>query len=205
MKRTVGVEKQKSNEISTHGMRTSNELISNDRLYNVLTDMNSNLLSLVGQTDTNQLKDNEADFRNGIPSSFNPRTASNMPTKEKVNKWMNTLPVHLIGGELSLLACYPAVATLSAHSDTNFDFGETQDILEFQSRKITQFATELYLNENEPIRHGQPLQEEDFVEAYYENMQYDDQILRQHVDPYIYNILEDSSDFKSKKVWLNRN
>lgn len=99
--------------------------------------------------------------------AFNPRQASNMPAVDKVNGWMKSLPQDPDHGKLFF---YPAVITSSAHSETNIDMLDKDDLLEMQARKITRLTTELYHDDKEPVKEDEPTKElvyEDFNFTYY--------------------------------------
>ncbi|CCE73124.1 Piso0_000144 [Millerozyma farinosa CBS 7064] len=97
------------------------------------------------------LNDDAAASRHEFPSSFNPRKAIDMPSKEKVNKWIQNVPLHILGEDILISECYPAVPSSGNNSDACMDYTDTQDILELQCRKITHYATSLYKNESEQV------------------------------------------------------
>lgn len=100
--------------------------------------------------------------------AFNPRQASNMPAVDKVNGWMKSLPQDPDQGKVFF---YPAVIASSAHSETNIDMLDKDDLLEMQARKITRLTTELYHDDKEPVKADDPIKElvyEEFNFNYYD-------------------------------------
>lgn len=86
-------------------------------------------------------------------NGFNPKNSPNMSHKEKVNKWIKEVPIKLINKDLEIWEnnCYPAVIPISScSSNSNYELTDYDDLLEFQSRKITKYVKKLYdLNLNE--------------------------------------------------------
>ncbi|KAH3680256.1 hypothetical protein WICMUC_000437 [Wickerhamomyces mucosus] len=94
-----------------------------------------------------------------FPPSFNPRDTPNMPHKEKVNKWLDNVPIYY-ADESWFNDCYPAVNSLNQDNEIDNDeliwnmnemneLIDKDDLIEFQSRIITRFAKDLYKLEDE--------------------------------------------------------
>ncbi|CUM62824.1 uncharacterized protein PRCAT00000382001 [Priceomyces carsonii] len=114
------------------------------------------------------LNENPAMMVQEIPTSFNPRNAANMPSKEKVNKWIQNIPFHLNSENDITVDCFPAVTSYSSSnscSEDNIDLGELEAMLEFQARKVTRYATMLYDNEDEPVARL----DDDYEDEYYDS------------------------------------
>ncbi|CCE61611.1 hypothetical protein TPHA_0A05370 [Tetrapisispora phaffii CBS 4417] len=63
--------------------------------YQTVPDPNATRYNLIGDTHLNILMDESNQFSNsgsGLPSFFNPRMASNMSHREKVNEWLDNIP-----------------------------------------------------------------------------------------------------------------
>lgn len=121
---------------------------------------------------------NTADFFNEL----NPRKAPNMNFKEKINKWLATIPPQRYSNDIHdqtmnehaihmhhpydvYAEGYPDAtyhSTSPSLSDSEIDLTDADDIVEFQARKITRYVTRLYAFE--PIS---TLEEEDVDEAAY--------------------------------------
>ncbi|KAH3674361.1 hypothetical protein WICPIJ_009578, partial [Wickerhamomyces pijperi] len=126
---------------------------------------------------------------NIFPHTFDPRNAPNMPHREKVDKWIEQVPVYLLSTrnhysnviteQVWHSECYPGVVPGSSSSlspsnqglnylpevseydnynnDMNDILVDKDDILEFQSRKITMFAFEFYHRDiDDPVHKGHP-------------------------------------------------
>lgn len=83
-----------------------------------------------------------------FPEGFNPRGASNMPTTEKVNLWMQNIPLSRVDRAF-VPDCYPAVAPSSSESSDVQFCSQTEDVVEMQAQIITRFATSIYQQETE--------------------------------------------------------
>lgn len=90
-----------------------------------------------------------------MPPTFNPRTAANMPTMEKVSKWIQKMPlVELETNGATRLTFYAGTIPSSSESGADLiDNSELEDVIEFQARRVTRFVTQLYLNEAETVVH----------------------------------------------------
>lgn len=88
---------------------------------------------------------------NQFPENFKPRQAANMKVEEKVNKWLKDLPAYFIDDFNIAIECYPAVTNYSSSDPDLYPLELDQsEILEIQSRRVTRYATKIYLYENEP-------------------------------------------------------
>lgn len=120
--------------------------------YNINTIPNLNLNS-------NHTINNEKEKKkNEFPINFNPRKTPNMPSKEKINKWMKNIPYYYDDNDQIIFDYFPAVATSTSStcdSNKNIDLSETDAIIEHQARKVTRFATKLYVNEDESVFHAE--------------------------------------------------
>lgn len=90
-----------------------------------------------------------------MPPTFNPRTAANMPTMEKVSKWIQKMPlVELEANGATRLTFFAGTIPSSSESGADLiDNSELEDVIEFQARRVTRFVTQLYLNEAETVVH----------------------------------------------------
>lgn len=88
-----------------------------------------------------------------FPEAFDPRKASNMPSIEKVNLWMQNIPFSRV--EKGWVPdCYPAVASSFSESSLVQFCSQQDDVVEKQAQIITRFATTLYQQESEPVISG---------------------------------------------------
>lgn len=106
-----------------------------------------------------------------FPASFNPRRASNMPAREKVQNWMKDIPFHYsTDNAMVYIDCFPAVASYSSsESGSQQELTDTDQILELQARRLTRYATRNYINDSEPIAHAEGDSYDDIDECYYES------------------------------------
>lgn len=111
-----------------------------------------------------------------FPSTFNPRKTSNMPPKEKVNKWIQNVPFRIIHDDILILECYPAIPSSSSNSESSMDFADNQDILELQCRRITRYTTHMYTKEDEPVARIDESSDDDFYDSEGNLIQYDTNI-----------------------------
>lgn len=113
-----------------------------------------------------------------FPSSFNPRKANNMPSREKVNKWIQNVPFRIIHNNLLILECYPGIPSSSRESESSMDFADNQDILELQCRRITRYTTNMYTKEDEPVAHyEESSDDDDFYDSQGNLVHYDSNIV----------------------------
>lgn len=106
----------------------------------------------------------------GFFNAVNPRKDPNMNFKEKITRWLDSLPFQQsqeasaanneAGADYGTLHHSPDVyndwaATYYSPSPTisgsEIDFSDTHDIVEFQAKKITRYVTRLYAFDNEPV------------------------------------------------------
>lgn len=93
-----------------------------------------------------------------FPDSFNPRKESNMPHKEKVNKWIVEIPLKPLDEECKYWenSCYdPSIPPSDEFEDDvneGIDLVTTSDIIEFQSRTITFLTNRDYYKDLEKVR-----------------------------------------------------
>lgn len=98
-----------------------------------------------------------------------------MPSKEKVSKWIDNVPLRIINDDIQL-DCYPAVPVSVSSSEASMFYENEEDMFELQCRKITRCTMKMYTNESEPIAHF-----EDYVKEYEENddyLPYEDEIVQ---------------------------
>lgn len=163
---------------------------------------NNNYLTLLPVTTSNGAGGPSCQF----PLGFNPRNSPNMPHREKVNRWINEVPVHFLtcrdGVEIWHSDCYPAVIPITSCSTTsgfmldspNYDsrseeimsnelFIDDEDVLEFQSRKITEYVRRLYHMDQSDmmLRGGSTISNYDY-DSSSEQQQYQDQAARGCLD-----------------------
>lgn len=86
---------------------------------------------------------------------FNPREQVNMPLIEKVSKWIDYIPWCLSENDELMMNCFPATtsysSSVSSVGESAFENDDADEIYELQARKVTRYATRLYLNEPEII------------------------------------------------------
>lgn len=102
-----------------------------------------------------------------FPTFFNPRTASNMPHREKVNSWIENIPVYEIEEGLWESECYDMEYSMEWEEDefespdvygtSTISYATNDEILFLQARKFETLVRKSYESENE-IR----LSEKDF-------------------------------------------
>lgn len=98
-----------------------------------------------------------------FPSYFNPRTASNMPHKEKVNNWIENIPIFELEDGIFETDCYNIDYSMdweeqefesSLHNYNNnhnkSSFATLDDILQLQSKKLDTLVRKMYTLESEP-------------------------------------------------------
>ena len=99
--------------------------------------------------------EDEISLSQEFPDSFKPRQAVSMPMKEKVSTWMSSVPYHLDEFDQVLIDCYSGVieydSTDTQSSCGPIDLSEVDAIMELQARKVTRYATRVYINELEPV------------------------------------------------------
>lgn len=89
--------------------------------------------------------------RTDLLQGFNSKKASNMSSKEKVSEWMQNVPLRFLNDGVVILECYPAVPHSNSSSEKFIDFSDEQDIIDYQGRKMTEYVTMMYADEDEPI------------------------------------------------------
>lgn len=88
----------------------------------------------------------------GLGELGNSRKVASMPASIKVVEWMKNVPIMLAYDDnICFLECYPACTDYENSSSDSELTDFTDDILEFQARKITRFVREMYMAEPEPI------------------------------------------------------
>lgn len=109
--------------------------------------------------------EDEISISQEFPDSFNPRQAVSMPMKEKVSTWMSSVPYHLDEFDQVLIDCYSGVieydSTDTQSSCGPIDLSGVDAIMELQARKVTRYATRVYVNELEPV-----VRVEDDIDSY---------------------------------------
>lgn len=95
-----------------------------------------------------------------FPSFFNPRTASNMPHKEKVNNWIENIPVFEVENGLWETECYDTNYSIDweehefdcrSFNETNkISFVTHDELLFLQAKKFETVVRKLYKLEGEP-------------------------------------------------------
>ena len=101
--------------------------------------------------------------RNDLSQGFNSRKANNMSSKEKVRQWMQNVPLRFLNDNVVILECYPGVPHSDSSSEKFMDFSDEQDIIDYQGRKMTEYVTTMYADDEEPIATF----EEDFFDSLY--------------------------------------
>lgn len=83
---------------------------------------------------------------------FDPRLGSNMSMIEKVDMWIQNIPIRYHRRDCTV-DYFPGVTSYSTSSDESdvIDFSEKDTLFEFQARRVTRYATRLYVNEEEPV------------------------------------------------------
>ena len=89
----------------------------------------------------------------GFPSYFNPRLAKNMPHNEKVERWMENLPIYFEeSGQMAHTDCFSVTEDTEYWEENEFDDGLEQpivltnsvEIVFLQQRRITTLIKKLY-------------------------------------------------------------
>lgn len=97
-----------------------------------------------------------------FPANFNPRKDLNLHHQEKVDKWIVLVPTYPSSrlGQSWDNSCYsPAVGLSDSNQDedylsADYDFGNFQDVLEFQSHTITFQSNRLYFSDSQAVKRG---------------------------------------------------
>lgn len=93
-----------------------------------------------------------------FPSFFNPRTASNMPHKEKVNNWIENIPIFELENGIWKSECYDSNYSIN-WEETEFDDAVKADTISFvthdellylQAKKFDSLVRKSYGLESEP-------------------------------------------------------
>ncbi|QLL30257.1 hypothetical protein HG536_0A00740 [Torulaspora globosa] len=93
-----------------------------------------------------------------FPSFFNPRTASNMPHKEKVNNWIENIPIFEVENGIWRSDCYDTNYSVNweesefddaAKADT-ISFVTHDELLYLQAKKFDSLVRKSYGSESEP-------------------------------------------------------
>lgn len=95
-----------------------------------------------------------------FPSFFNPRTAQNMPHSEKVNNWIESIPIFEIDGERWKSDCYDCNFPLNWEEEefddpflaenNKISFASHDELLFLQAKKFETAIRKLYRLEEEP-------------------------------------------------------
>ncbi|QLQ77824.1 hypothetical protein HG537_0A00710 [Torulaspora globosa] len=94
-----------------------------------------------------------------FPSFFNPRTATNMPHKEKVNNWIENIPIFEIENGVWKSDCYDTNYSIN-WEETEFDdavkaetisFVTNDELLYLQAKKFDSLVRKFYGSENESM------------------------------------------------------
>lgn len=131
---------------------------------------------------TNKNNNNFTNVRNKFPESFNPRKEVNMPHKEKVEKWIVDVPATPINESCSLWQnkCYNPLIPTSDECEVSgvadFDMGNVNDVIEYQSRTITFLTNQNYFTDRENVRKcdGKTVQGGVDYSLYLDNYTYND-------------------------------
>ncbi|KAK6463099.1 hypothetical protein DFJ63DRAFT_334656 [Scheffersomyces coipomensis] len=153
---------QHLNDNNFHNVTTSSSVVptNNSKLYhNILLPHYSNqhLQHVYPHEDTSMIHSTNVSLKRsfeGLPSNFNPREALDMSVDEKVHRWLRNISYVYDEYDDMFVECYPGVASYSisiATTDSydSFDLASIDGIIEFQARKLTRYATKLYLNTDE--------------------------------------------------------
>ncbi|KAK6454971.1 uncharacterized protein RJT20DRAFT_819 [Scheffersomyces xylosifermentans] len=103
-----------------------------------------------------------------LPYMFDPKRESNMSSEEKIHKWMSNIPCSYNTNINSITTgCFPATLSYtSSRSASLHELDEDDEIMELQARKVTRFATRLYMNDSEPIAR---VELDEYEDDYYDN------------------------------------
>lgn len=87
-----------------------------------------------------------------FPESFKPRKAANMKAEEKVQNWIKGIPSRLDTDSQLIVDCFPATTSYTSSNSeiSQMDLTDFDEILEIQARRVTRYATRIYLHEVEP-------------------------------------------------------
>ncbi|KAH3899309.1 uncharacterized protein SCODWIG_01415 [Saccharomycodes ludwigii] len=112
-----------------------------------------------------------------FPSYFNPRAASNMPSKEKVVHWMESVPIYQVAENIWENDCY-SVETNLDWEEVKFDeeiedlfkthycsLVSQEDIIQFQCKRVDTLVKKLYALTDKTMQKY----EEDNDAVYYDN------------------------------------
>ncbi|AMD19858.1 HCL293Cp [Eremothecium sinecaudum] len=94
--------------------------------------------------------------QSSFPAYFNPRAALNMPHREKVNQWIENVPIHIVNEEYLTHDCYSIDEYMNWEEDefdmslfqrgenTQINMATVDELLQFQLKRITSMVLRLY-------------------------------------------------------------
>ncbi|AAS53503.1 AFR132Cp [Eremothecium gossypii ATCC 10895] len=94
--------------------------------------------------------------QSSFPAYFNPRAALNMPHREKVNQWIENVPIHIVHEEYLTHDCYSIDEYMNWEEDefdmslfqrgekTQINMATVDELLQFQLKRITSMVLRLY-------------------------------------------------------------
>ncbi|QLG72988.1 hypothetical protein HG535_0E00720 [Zygotorulaspora mrakii] len=126
---------------------------SNYSIHN-LPGINGNALNFNKLDNSNHVLEGQS-----FPTFFNPRTATNMPHKEKVNSWIENIPVYEIEEGLWESECYDMEYSLNWEEDefenpefyrtSTISYAMNDEVLFLQAKKFETLVRKLYESERE--------------------------------------------------------
>lgn len=114
-----------------------------------------------GQPGHIQVQDNKSQSSNyhghSFPPFFNPRTASNMPHKEKVNNWIENIPVFEVESGVWTSNCYDSNYSINWEEiefdnppkDNSLSFVTHDELLYLQAKKFESLVRRFYRSDQE--------------------------------------------------------
>ncbi|SCU86542.1 LANO_0C08350g1_1 [Lachancea nothofagi CBS 11611] len=136
---------------------SNNQLNSNVTFGNKPEGLTGPRLQEPADHDVNHIFDDFEQFSfQTFPSYFNPRTASNMPHQEKVNKWIENVPTFNVSGERWRSECYSVDLELD-WEEQEFDYGlahhhdympfslaTADEVLHLQAKRLDTLVRRIY-------------------------------------------------------------
>ncbi|CCH59604.1 hypothetical protein TBLA_0B07880 [Henningerozyma blattae CBS 6284] len=135
--------------------------VKDDRfIYEGLYDRNRIILDNFHIND--RYNDSTASNVFSIPNGFNPRLARNMAANEKVDKWINKIPIIISKrGDITPNCFEPSFSFNWEEFDFDNETGENNfesidDLLFLQNKKVDALVRKMYMRENEIYNVGNP-------------------------------------------------
>lgn len=135
---------------------SNNNVMNNTSLYANVNVSGSVPQETIRQDANNIFDDIDSYAFQTFPSYFNPRTATNMPHGEKVNKWIENVPVFNVSGDLWESDCYSINDNVDweeeefdfglAHKHEHFSFSlaTADEVLYLQAKRVDTLVRKMY-------------------------------------------------------------